>query len=81
MTNKYFGKPTKLYISDKPNKKYYVIDNENNKHYFGEMGYEDYTKHKNEERRQAYLRRATNIRGKWKNNKYSPNNLAINIIW
>jgi hypothetical protein len=81
MTNKYFGKPTKLYISDKPNKKYYVIDNENKKHYFGEMGYEDYTKHKDEERRQAYLRRATNIRGKWKNNKYSPNNLAINIIW
>ena len=45
------------------------------------MGYEDFTKHKNEERRQDYLSRATKIKGNWKNNKYSPNNLAINILW
>jgi len=79
-TNKYFGKPTKLYISDNPNKKYYVLDNEK-KVYFGAMGYEDFTKHKDEERRQDYLNRATKIKGKWKDNKYSPNNLAINILW
>jgi len=45
------------------------------------MGYEDFTKHKDEERRQQYLSRATNIKGNWKKNKYSPNNLAINILW
>jgi len=81
MTNKYFGKPTKLYKSDKPNKKYYVLDENNKKIYFGQMGYEDFTKHKDEERRKDYIRRAENIKGNWKNNKYSPNNLAINILW
>ena len=45
------------------------------------MGYEDFTKHKDEERRKDYRRRAENIKGNWKNNKYSPNNLAINILW
>jgi hypothetical protein len=45
------------------------------------MGYEDFTKHKDEERRQQYLSRATNIKGNWKKNKYSPKNLAINILW
>jgi hypothetical protein len=81
MTNKYFGKPTKLYISDKPNKKYYILDDNNKKIYFGQMGYEDFTKHKDEERRKAYRNRAENIKGNWKTNKYSPNNLAINILW
>lgn len=45
------------------------------------MGYEDFTKHKNEERRQNYLNRANAIKGDWKKNPYSPNNLAINILW
>ena len=80
-TNEYFGKPTKLYKSDKPDKKYYVLDEENKKVYFGQMGYEDFTKHKDEDRRRDYLNRATKIKGNWKNNKYSPNNLAINILW
>ncbi len=81
MTNKYFKKPTKLYISDKPSKKYYIMTPDNKKVYFGAMGFEDYTKHKDEKRREAYLKRATKIKGNWKENKYSPNNLAINILW
>ena len=81
MTNKYFGKPTKLYKSDNPKKKYYILDENNKKIYFGAMGYEDFTKHKDEERRKDYLSRATKIKGNWKSNKYSPNNLAINILW
>ena len=80
MTNKYFGKPTKLYISDKPSKKYYIMHGDK-KVYFGAMGYEDYTKHKDEARRASYRRRAENIKGNWKSDKYSPNNLAINILW
>lgn len=79
-TNEYFGEPTKLYISDKPNKKYYVL-NGKKKVYFGAPGYEDFTKHKDEARREAYLKRASNIKGKWKQNKYSPNNLALSILW
>jgi len=49
--------------------------------HFGAMGYEDYTKHKDDKRRENYLNRASNIKGSWKQNKYSPNNLAINLLW
>ncbi len=33
------------YISDKPNKKYYIITNDNNKVYFGAAGMSDFTLH------------------------------------
>lgn len=81
MTNEYFGKPTKLYVSDKPSKKYYVLDPDGKKHYFGAMGFSDFTKHKDPVRRRAYLARARKIKGNWLHDKYSPNNLAINILW
>jgi len=32
-------------------------------------------------RRKNYLARASNIKGDWKNDKFSPNNLAIKILW
>jgi hypothetical protein len=31
--------------------------------------------------RKKYLSRATKIKGNWKADKYSPNNLAIHILW
>ncbi len=34
-----------------------------------------------DKRRNAYLSRATKIKGNWKKNKLSANNLAINILW
>jgi hypothetical protein len=34
-----------------------------------------------EKKRKAYLARATKIKGDWKDNKISPNNLAIHILW
>ena len=48
---------------------------------FEQWGYEDYTKHKDDDRRQRYLARATKIKGDWKEDKYSPNNLSIHILW
>jgi hypothetical protein len=33
--------------------------------HFGDIGFEDYTKHKDQERREAYLARATKIEGSW----------------
>jgi hypothetical protein len=45
------------------------------------MGYEDYTIHQDDKRRDSYLSRATNIKGNWRDNKYSPNNLSIHILW
>ena len=32
-------------------------------------------------KRKSYLARATNIKGDWKKNKYSKNNLAIHLLW
>jgi len=34
-----------------------------------------------DERRRLYRGRATNIKGDWEKNKYSPNNMAINVLW
>jgi len=54
---------------------------------FGRVGYNDYiiytlTNNKDADKhRDAYRARATKIKGKWKDNKNSPNNLAINILW
>lgn len=61
--------------------------------YFGKVGYADFIIYSwleqqgeeeegtAESRRNAYLARASKIGGKWKDNKYSPNNLAINLLW
>lgn len=79
---KYLGKTAKLYPARNPNKKYMVLDVKNNKWVnFGQMGYEDYTKHKDKKRRQNYLTRSKGIKGNWRNNKYSANNLSRNILW
>lgn len=58
-----------------------VQDPDNKWVHFGQMGYEDYTKHKDDNRRKNYLKRSSNISGKWKSNKYSPNNLSIHLLW
>ena len=49
--------------------------------HFGQIGYEDYTKHNDLNRRNAYLARATRIKGNWKDDPYSPNSLSINLLW
>ncbi len=77
----YLGQDVELLRSTRKDKKYMIEDDKGKLIHFGQMGYEDYTKHKNEIRRQNYLKRATKIKGDWKENKYSPNNLAINILW
>ena len=47
----------KPYKSDKPDKKYYIITNDNKKVYFGSSNYSDFTIHKDEARRQRYVAR------------------------
>ena len=79
---RYLGKNVNIKVSTRKNKKYMVYNPKTNKWvHFGSLGYQDYTKHKNKTRRQSYLKRATHIKGDWKNDKYSPNNLAIHILW
>lgn len=78
----FLGKDALLRLSHTKNKKYDVLNPATGKYVsFGDMRYEDYTKHKDPVRRQAYLKRATKIKGKWSFDKYSPNSLAINILW
>ena len=69
-----------LYISTRKNKKYMLFNGCKTIH-FGQLPYEDFTKHKNKTRRKNYLIRSTNIKGNWKTDPYSPNNLAIHLLW
>ena len=55
---------------------------------FGRKGYGDFIEYGMEEgpasaqkHRKAYLARAKNIKGDWKDDKYSKNNLAIKVLW
>ena len=48
------------YKSYKPNKKYYIITNNNKKVYFGQAGASDFTIHKDEARKQRYINRHKN---------------------
>ena len=79
--SKYLGKTAKISLSTKKEKKYMVVTPDGKIVHFGQMGYEDYTKHKNKTRRKNYLKRSRGIKGNWKKNKYSPNNLSIHLLW
>ena len=82
MAYNYLGKTAKIYPANRPEKKYKIYDPKNEKWInFGQLGYEDYTKHKDKKRRKSYLTRTAKIKGDWKSNKYSANNLSRNILW
>ena len=76
----YLGKTAKLYPASKKQKKYRIWNGYKWIN-FGQLGYQDYTRHKDKTRRRSYLARSRKIRGDWKRNKYSPNNLSIHILW
>lgn len=79
---KYLGKDVKIELSKNKNKKYMIFNPNTEKWInFGQMGYEDFTKHKDPIRRHNYLTRTANMKGNWKDNPYSPNNLSRNILW
>ena len=82
---KYFNNPDiKVYLSNSKNKKYSIYDPINKKLvHFGQFypPMEDFTFHNDPQRRERYLKRAMNIKGNWKSNPYSPNNLSINLLW
>ena len=81
-TKKYLGKNAALYPSEKPKYKYKIFNPNTNKFvYFGSMLYQDYLKHGSEIRKKNYLLRSGNIKGNWKDDKYSKNNLSRNILW
>ena len=82
MAYKYLGRSAKLYPARNPVKKYSIYDTIHDKWVnFGQMGYEDFTKHHDKTRRKNYLTRTKGILGNWKTNKYSANNLSRHILW
>jgi len=78
---KYLGKRATIKISDKPDKKYMVIKPNGHSVHFGLIGYQDFTRHGNKTRRANYLNRSRGIKGDWKSDKYSANNLSRNLLW
>jgi hypothetical protein len=81
MADKYLGKDIPVYLSNKKDKKYMVKNPEGKFISFGQLGFQDFTHHKNLVRRKSYLTRTAGIKGNWKANKYSSNNLSRNILW
>lgn len=73
------GDDAVISISPKSDKKYRVTYKGKAIHFGSKM--EDYTKHKDETRRESYLKRSNAIPGDWRDNKYSPNNLSRNLLW
>jgi hypothetical protein len=79
---KYLGKDALLYLSTRKNKKYSILNPNTGKMvHFGQMEFSDFTKHRNEARRQNFLRRTAHIKGNWKDNPYSSNNLSRELLW
>jgi hypothetical protein len=77
-----FGDDVNIKISDKPPKKYMILNPNTNKWiHFGLMPYEDFTKSNNIKKRYLYLRRTENMRGNWKQDPFSRNNLSRNLLW
>jgi len=79
---RYLGKNVIIRYSSKPTKKFMVYNPFKNRYiHFGAAGYEDYTLHRDRKRQHNYLKRSSAIRGNWKTNQYSANNLSRNILW
>ena len=68
-----------IQLSSRKDKKYMVLNPKTNKMvHFGQMGYEDYTKHQDENRRQLFRKR----KHKWATaERYSPAWLSYYVLW
>jgi hypothetical protein len=76
-----------LTFSTSKRHKLMIKDEEGKWVHFGAPGYNDHILYtlsddpNAEKRRKAYRKRAMNIKGKWRYDEYSPNYLAIHVIW
>ena len=70
-----------VFLSTRKNKKYMIMNDDKKWIHFGQLGYEDFTKHRDKQRRELYLKRASKLKGDWKTNIYSPNLLSIVLLW
>ena len=77
---KYAGNDdVKLELSEKKDKKYKVIVDGKTVHFGSTMP--DFTKTADKTRQKSYLARSGGIKGNWRSNKYSANNLSRSLLW
>lgn len=76
---KEYGRPT--YLSTRKYKKYMIKDDMGKWRHFGDIRYEDATRHKDISRIINYWHRMSKIKGDWKNDKFSPNMLSLTLLW
>ena len=74
-----YGKDVVMDVSTRKDKKYMILNPDNDKWvHFGQMGYEDFTKHKDKLRRELFEKR----NHMWVNRpKYSPAYLSYVLLW
>ncbi len=85
MDNKELYKPFPSKAKNKKFSIYIMKDGKKKLISFGDSRYEDYTQHKDEKRRQSYLKRAKGIKDKDGNLTYKDKNTAnywaIKLLW
>lgn len=78
LTKLLLGKDISLYVSTRKNKKYMVINPDGKMVHFGQMGFQDFTKHQDLERRNKFISRNK----RWsKADKWTPAWLSYNLLW
>ncbi len=85
--------PRALEFSDNGAQKLMIWDDEGNKRHFGAVEYGDYILWSKQEalgnvrkgfadqKRRTFVRSHSKIKGDWRKDKFSPNNLALRILW
>jgi hypothetical protein len=72
------GENVKVFYSSRENKKYMLEDPNGKWIHFGQLPYEDFTKHKDTERRENFLKR----NAKWKDQpKWTAGWLSYHLLW
>jgi hypothetical protein len=74
------GDAAVLKPSTRAGKKFMVTHDGKTTH-FGDINLADFTKTGDEVKRKSYLARSAGIKGDWKRDKYSSNNLARALLW
>lgn len=78
LAKKYLGADIQITYSTKDNKKYMIKTPEDKWIHFGQIPYEDYTKHQDEERRRLFRNRNK----KWKTSPiWSAGWLSYHLLW
>ena len=76
-----YGNDVEIYRSKAKDKKYSIRNPQGKLINFGNIHYKDFTFTGDEQKRKNYLKRSVGIKGNWKNDKYSPNNLSRLLLW